>query len=81
MNAHPFHVGDRIPVALSREQLAAIIGVSTSRIDVLRAAHSHPAIKELLPRVGHPRFCGVAAQAWLTQRGTDEVRFFRSARQ
>lgn len=78
-----FRVGDRLPVSLSREQLAAIVGVSVSRLDVLRTARSHPAIKELLPRVGHPKFSGATAQAWLDQREQQESesrRFFASAR-
>lgn len=75
-----FKVGDRLPVALSRDQLADVIGVSAGRIDVLRKARSHPAIKELLPRVGHPRFSGAVAQAWLDQQAIEDRRFFASAR-
>lgn len=75
-----FVVGDRLPLALSREQLATVIGVSVSRIDILRAAHSHPAIKELLPRVGHPKFSGASVQVWLDQQLAAPVRYFGSAR-
>ena len=63
-----FVVGDRLPLALSREQLAQVIGISCSRLDELRHAHSHPAIKELLPRSGRPRFSGATAQAWIDQQ-------------
>lgn len=75
-----FHVGDRLPVSLTREQLASIIGISVGRLDVLRAQRSHPAIRELLPRVGHCRFSGVTAQAWLDQQQSSTTRFFGSAR-
>lgn len=75
-----FRVGDRLPVALSKQQLASLIGVSSGRIDVLRRERSHPAIKELLPRVGHPRFSGATAQAWLDQQIESPVRFLKSAR-
>lgn len=76
-----FKVGDRLPVALSRDQLADVIGVSVSRLDVLRRERRHPAIKELLPRAGHPRFSGAVAQAWLDQQAVeDRRRFFASAR-
>jgi len=78
--APEFRVGDRLPVSLSRDQLAAVIGKSCSQVDVLRARRSHPAIKELLPRVGHPRFSGAVAQAWLNQQVEAPVRFFKSAR-
>lgn len=78
--AQTFKVGDRLPLALDREQLADVIGVSLTRLDVLRKARSHPAIKELLPRVGHPRFSGAVAQAWIDQQATeDRPRFFGSA--
>jgi hypothetical protein len=80
---HPikFKVGDRLPVTLSREQLAGVIGKTCRRLDMLHKQLSHPAIKELLPRVGHPRYSGATAQAWLDQQPIEEPRqFFASAR-
>lgn len=75
-----FYVGDRLPVALSRRQLASVIGVSLDRLDALRRERRHPAIKELLPRSGHPKFSGAVAQAWLDQQAIEDRRFFASAR-
>lgn len=75
-----FVVGDKLPLTLSREELAEVIGKSLSQFDALRRTHEHPAIKELLPRVGHPRFCGKTAQAWIDQREQGHlVRYFKGS--
>jgi hypothetical protein len=75
MTPRTFRVGDALPLALSREELADVIGVSVGRLDELRKAASHPAIKELLPRGGHPRFSGAVAQRWIEQRQDDRKYF------
>lgn len=59
-----FHVGDPIPVVLTKDDLAASLGMSIWVLDRCRAEHSHPAIKEL-DAPGHPRFCGRTFKAWL----------------
>lgn len=74
-----FTVGDRLPLSLSREELAEIVGLSLSRFDDVRRSDSHPAIKELLPRTGHPRFDGATAQRWIDQQLETPRKFFRGA--
>lgn len=73
-----FRVGDRLPVALSKQELADVLGVTVRSLDAFRTSRSHPAIKEL-PGPGHPRFSGATAQAWLDQQA-EAPKFFRSAR-
>lgn len=73
-----FHVGEPLPLALSREDMADLLGISLRRFDEMRRAASHPAIKQL-PGVGHPRFSGATAQRWLDQRD-GERKYFNKKR-
>ena len=79
-----FLVGEALPLTLTREELAGLLQKSLSRFDELRKLGTHPAIKEILPRDGHPLFCGTTAQAWIDghagQAEERTRRFFRKAK-
>jgi hypothetical protein len=76
-----FNVGDPIPAVLTKEELAAGIGISTFQVDRFRKTRSHPGIKQL-EAPGHPRFCGRTLKAWIEGGSAEPVtrKFFASAR-
>jgi hypothetical protein len=58
------HVGDPVPLILTKRQLAAHLQISTHQLDEYRRLRSHPAVKEL-DGPGHVRFSGRALKEWI----------------
>lgn len=73
-----FLAGHPLPPVLTRDEVAAILGVSHATGWRLEKSNKLAPF-ELLPRIGRPHYSGKKVQAWLDGDG-EQLRYFQSAR-